>query len=131
MLRRNKNSYTNWSDWSKCTNKCETQRLRKCKYETLCGHKQIKSEAYCYYKGTKCEKKFKKGELRYLYESNPDSNDIMSNSDKKSQTKKQKKQSSKKNQCGKSPFGSPLAPKALRIIGKLSVISFTIRSTQS
>ena len=127
MLRRNKNSYTNWSDWSKCTKKCETQRLRKCKYETLCGHKQIKSEAYCYYKGTKCERKFKKGKLRHLYKSNPESNDIMDNSDKKSpmekeeNQRKQKKQSSKKkNQCGKGPFGAPEgASWAMRIIGKL------------
>ena len=93
--------------------------FRTCKYQLLCGTKQIKSEAYCYREGSKCEKLYKKGEFKHLYESNPDSNDIMTKSEKKSANKKQKKQSSKKNQCGKSPFGSFKTPIALRIIGKL------------
>ena len=93
----------------------------------MCGTKPIiKSEAYCYKEGTKCERKFKKGEFKHLYESNPESNVVMEDSDKKSpikKQKKQKKQSSKKNQCGKSPFGYSDAAWGARIIGKLSVIS--------
>ena len=92
--------------------------FRTCKYQLLCGTKQIKSEAYCYREGSKCEKLYKKGEFKHLYESNPDSNDIMTKSEKKSSTKKQ---NSKKHQCGKGPSKAAIS---LRIIGKISVISF-------
>ena len=48
--------------------------FRKCKskLETVCGMKRIKEEAYCYTKGSKCEMKYKKGEFKHFYESNPD-----------------------------------------------------------
>ena len=121
MLKSNKGLYTSWSNWSKCTPKCQTQRRRKCKYETLCGTKQIKLEAYCYTEGSKCERKFKKGEFKHLYEANPESNDIVKDSDRGWSTAKVRKLSSKKNQCGKGSFSK--AAMALRIIGKLSVIS--------
>ena len=63
QLRKNKAFYSNWSKWTKCSDKCTTARSKKCDFETLCGLEKVIEEAYCYIEGTKCQAWHRQGKL--------------------------------------------------------------------
>ncbi|CAH1795253.1 unnamed protein product [Owenia fusiformis] len=51
------NSYTEWSEWTRCTNKCRQRRARKCTDSNICGDSVLKEKRYCYKKQAKCAKR--------------------------------------------------------------------------
>lgn len=50
-------NYSKWSRWSRCSGKCVTRRLKKCKPHArhICGSDVIREIAYCYTEGSFCE----------------------------------------------------------------------------
>ncbi|XP_014298561.2 serine protease 1 [Microplitis demolitor] len=67
--RLNGGNYRNWSKWSPCTKSCTTQRQRWCKEPGTCDRDVIRETAYCYVKGSFCQKwiyrKVRKGQKKY------------------------------------------------------------------
>ncbi|KFB42205.1 AGAP006120-PA-like protein [Anopheles sinensis] len=55
MPRKVENPYTKWSKWTKCTAKCTTRRLKRCRIPAFCGNDVIREIAYCYTEGSFCE----------------------------------------------------------------------------
>ncbi|XP_058060802.1 uncharacterized protein LOC131211351 [Anopheles bellator] len=55
MPRKVDNPYTKWSKWTKCTAKCTTRRLKRCRVPSFCGNDVIREVAYCYTEGSFCE----------------------------------------------------------------------------
>lgn len=57
MPRKPLSSYTKWSRWSKCSPKCITRRLKKCRPHAynICANDVIREIAYCYTEGSFCE----------------------------------------------------------------------------
>ncbi|CAD6228625.1 GSCOCT00006467001.2-RA-CDS [Cotesia congregata] len=62
-------NYRNWSKWSPCTKSCTTQRQRWCREPGTCERDVIRETAYCYVKGSFCQKwiyrKVRKGFKKY------------------------------------------------------------------
>lgn len=54
ILRRS--LYTKWSNWTKCTRSCQTQRFKHCKKKGTCKKNVIKETAYCYVEGSPCHR---------------------------------------------------------------------------
>ncbi|GAB6033673.1 hypothetical protein CHUAL_013731 [Chamberlinius hualienensis] len=52
--------YSAWSEWSPCTRNCRTRRYRSCAMKYFCGTSAIQEDAFCYVKGTNCERTFKR-----------------------------------------------------------------------
>ncbi|GAB6023778.1 hypothetical protein CHUAL_008530 [Chamberlinius hualienensis] len=52
--------YSPWSDWSSCSRNCRVRRYRVCQVTQLCGSSAIQEDAFCYVRGSKCERMFKK-----------------------------------------------------------------------
>lgn len=52
--------FSTWSEWSPCTKRCRTRRYSTCKMETSCGSSVIQEDAYCYVKGTICERMYRR-----------------------------------------------------------------------
>lgn len=74
LLSLNSIFYSSWSRWSPCSKSCTTTRYRyrssirhsrsilidrlrrTCRFQVVCGNTVLHEEAYCYSKGTDCEK---------------------------------------------------------------------------
>ena len=61
QLKRNRAFYTKWSRWTPCSNYCLTTRVKTCRFPMMCGRMTVTEEAYCYSKGSQCEKWYKAG----------------------------------------------------------------------
>ncbi|XP_054166620.1 coagulation factor X-like [Oppia nitens] len=51
--------YSQWSEWSSCTNNCRTRRSRSCEMKQICGNSIIQEDALCYIQGSRCETLYK------------------------------------------------------------------------
>lgn len=54
ILRRS--LYSKWSNWTKCTRSCTTQRYKHCRKKGTCKKNVIKETAYCYVEGSPCHR---------------------------------------------------------------------------
>lgn len=50
--------YSEWSEWSPCTRRCKTRRVRVCEVPLFCSENIIKQDALCYVEGSTCEKMY-------------------------------------------------------------------------
>lgn len=48
--------YGSWSDWTPCSLGCRTKRRKKCEFVGICGNSAIEEDAFCYDRGSHCER---------------------------------------------------------------------------
>ena len=56
LLNLNKSFYKAWTPWTACSRQCKTTRKRECNFPMVCGSTSISENAYCYTRGSKCER---------------------------------------------------------------------------
>ncbi|CAH0556970.1 unnamed protein product [Brassicogethes aeneus] len=49
-------TWSKWLDWTPCSEKCKTSRIRICRKPGRCQKEQQMQNAFCYFKGSYCEK---------------------------------------------------------------------------
>lgn len=54
------NIYEPWSQWTECSASCQTNRFRLCSAPVHCGSSVIQEQAFCYVKGSVCERIFRR-----------------------------------------------------------------------
>ena len=60
-LKRNRGFYTKWTQWTPCTDLCQTTRMKACRFPMVCGNNAVTEEAYCYRENSQCESWYKSG----------------------------------------------------------------------